>query len=214
MKINEVQEIVGITKKNIRFYEDEGLIKPSRNKENGYRDYSLQDVEELKKIKLLRKLAVPIEEIRMMQQSYLTLDDCMKRHLISLERQESNLKQMQIICNRIAENHESLEQFPVDGYSEEMSQMEQEGTSFENIVKKDQKNVKRAGSIAAASVLIIYMAFIIGVLVYAATEEPIPLFMLAMLIVIPTVIIIAIFVALYLRMKEIKGGEEDVARKY
>lgn len=214
MKINEVQEIVGITKKNIRFYEDEGLIKPSRNKENGYRDYSLQDVEELKKIKLLRKLAVPIEEIRMMQQSYLTLDDCMKRHLISLERQESNLKQMQIICNRIAENHESLEQFPVDGYSEEMSQMEQEGTSFENIVKKDQKNVKRAGSIAAASVLIIYMAFIIGVLVYAATEEPIPLFMLAMLIVIPTVIIIAIFVALYLRMKEIKGGEEDEAAKY
>lgn len=214
MKINEVQEIVGITKKNIRFYEDEGLIKPSRNKENGYRDYSLQDVEELKKIKLLRKLAVPIEEIRMMQQSYLTLDDCMKRHLISLERQESNLKKMQIICNRIAENHESLEQFPVDGYSEEMSQMEQEGTSFENIVKKDQKNVKRAGSIAAASVLIIYMAFIIGVLVYAATEEPIPLFMLAMLIVIPTVIIIAIFVALYLRMKEIKGGEEDEAAKY
>ena len=31
MKINQVEELVGITKKNIRFYEDEGLVSPDRN---------------------------------------------------------------------------------------------------------------------------------------------------------------------------------------
>ena len=36
MKINEVEKIIGITKKNIRFYEKEGLLSPCRNKENGY----------------------------------------------------------------------------------------------------------------------------------------------------------------------------------
>ena len=37
MKINDVEQILGITKANIRFYEKEGLLNPSRN-ENGYRD--------------------------------------------------------------------------------------------------------------------------------------------------------------------------------
>ena len=30
MKINEVEAAVGVTKKNIRFYEEEGLITPGR----------------------------------------------------------------------------------------------------------------------------------------------------------------------------------------
>ena len=40
MKINQVEELVGITKKNIRFYEEQGLINPERNRDNGYREYS------------------------------------------------------------------------------------------------------------------------------------------------------------------------------
>ncbi len=28
MKINEVEQAVGITRKNIRFYEEQGLLKP------------------------------------------------------------------------------------------------------------------------------------------------------------------------------------------
>ena len=35
VKINEVEALVGITKKNIRFYEEKGLLSPSRNSENG-----------------------------------------------------------------------------------------------------------------------------------------------------------------------------------
>ena len=54
MRINKVEELVGITKKNIRFYEEQGLLSPARNLENGYRDYSEEDVETLHKIKLLR----------------------------------------------------------------------------------------------------------------------------------------------------------------
>ena len=37
MKINQVEQLVGITKKNIRFYEEQGLLSPGRNRENGYR---------------------------------------------------------------------------------------------------------------------------------------------------------------------------------
>ena len=31
MKINEAEQLLGITKANIRFYEKEGLLTPSRN---------------------------------------------------------------------------------------------------------------------------------------------------------------------------------------
>ena len=65
MKINEVEQLVGVTKRNIRFYEKEGLLSPGRT-DNGYRDYGEADVEALRKIKLLRKLDVPLEEIRKM----------------------------------------------------------------------------------------------------------------------------------------------------
>ena len=74
MKINEVEQLVGVTKRNIRFYEKEGLLSPGRT-DNGYRDYGEEDVEALRKIKLLRKLGVPLEEIRRMQQGTLTLTD-------------------------------------------------------------------------------------------------------------------------------------------
>ena len=86
MKINEVEQLVGISKRNIRFYEKEGLLSPGRNADNGYRDYGEEDVETLRKIKLLRKLDVPLEEIRRMQQGELTLADGLLRHVIQLER--------------------------------------------------------------------------------------------------------------------------------
>ena len=62
MKINEVEAAVGVTKKNIRFYEEEGLISPSREPGNGYRSYSQADVERLRRIKLLRKLDGSLEK--------------------------------------------------------------------------------------------------------------------------------------------------------
>lgn len=88
MKINEVERQVGITKKNIRFYEDQGLISPERNLSNGYREYSERDVLLLLKIKLLRRLAIPIEEIRKLLEGRLTLLECMERHQIYLRHEK------------------------------------------------------------------------------------------------------------------------------
>ena len=53
MKIKQVEELVGITSKNIRFYESQGLLTPERA-DNGYREYHQDNIEVLKKIKLLR----------------------------------------------------------------------------------------------------------------------------------------------------------------
>ena len=51
MRINEVEALVGITKKNIRFYEEKGLLSPRRSTENGYRDYGEAEVTVLRRIR-------------------------------------------------------------------------------------------------------------------------------------------------------------------
>lgn len=59
---NEVQDKTNLSRKAIEYYEEKGLIHPIKL-ENGYRDYSDEDVEVLKKISLLRNLGLSISEI-------------------------------------------------------------------------------------------------------------------------------------------------------
>ena len=54
IKIQELERRTGLERASIRFYEKEGLLNPQRL-ENGYREYSVEDSELLKKIKLLRR---------------------------------------------------------------------------------------------------------------------------------------------------------------
>ena len=126
MKINEVEKRVQITKKSIRFYEQEGLLHPERNKENGYRDYSEEDVELLLKIKFLRKLSLPIEEIKMIQSKRLTLEDALKRHLITLEREEKNLQKISELCRMISREDVSYDTLDASACLERIGKMEQE----------------------------------------------------------------------------------------
>ena len=127
MKINEVEALVGITKKNIRFYEEQGLLKPGRNSQNGYREYGEPEVELLRQIKLLRKLGVPLEEIRQMQTGSRTLGDGMRRHLVTLERERKNLDQAVQFCQALKDREVRLDSLDAGGLLREMEQMEQEG---------------------------------------------------------------------------------------
>lgn len=60
---NEVQNKTGLTRKAIEYYEEKGLIDPVRL-ENGYRDYSEEDVEILEKVALFTKLGLNLREIK------------------------------------------------------------------------------------------------------------------------------------------------------
>ena len=91
MRIKEVEARVGLSAKNIRFYEKEGLLAPRRQAGNGYRDYDEGELSTLRRIKLLRKLDVPLEEIKAMLAGTLTLDEGMRRHLVTLESRQKNL---------------------------------------------------------------------------------------------------------------------------
>lgn len=216
MKINQVEELVGITKKNIRFYEEQGLIAPERNPENGYREYTLKDVEQLNKIKLLRRLSVPIEQIRLMQEGTLSFDQCMEQHILHLTHEQHELELTKEIVHRLSEEVDSISDIDSSKYFDEMKALEERGIQFMDVKNTDvrRKTISKAGALIAAGVIIIPMVMLFGFLIWASMEEPMPIAILLYFLGITALVIGGVLFAVYQRIKEINGGEVDEARKY
>ena len=213
MRINEVEQIVGISKKNIRFYEDQGLIHPERNKANGYREYTENDIELILKIKLLRRLSVPIAEIRNLVEGRLTLPDCMERHLIYLNNQRKNIEAVSELCRSLNEQAAGLSELQVNEYLQQLDEMERGGSRFMNVSKVDVNKKKRGAKIAAVvmiAIMVLWDLFFLVVNHY----EPAPLPIVLLLTVPANVVIIGVILALRERIKEIEGGEENEAADY
>ncbi len=215
MKINEVEARVGITKKNIRFYEQEGLLSPRRNRENGYRDYSQQEVDTLMRIKLLRKLGLPLEEIRRLQAGEQTVADAMRRHMIMLERERSNVERAMALCAELQQAPERLELLDAAGVLERMERMERDGVRFQN--KQKQDVARYAAPVAVAVGMVVLMLALTALAVWAYFDQPEgapPAALMAVFLLIPLAVIVGVLMALKQRWRELKRGEEDEAKKY
>lgn len=62
--IKEAEKLTGLTAKSIRLYESKGLITVERNEENDYRNYTQENINQLKQIKVYRYFDFSIEEIK------------------------------------------------------------------------------------------------------------------------------------------------------
>ena len=216
MKINEVEALVGITKKNIRFYEEKGLLSPRRNSENGYRDYGQAEVDTLKRIKLMRKLGVPIEDIRRMQEGGQTVGDGMRRHLVTLERERKNIDEAVRLCTLLQERQEPLGQLDADQALEEMEQLEHAGTTFQNRQRQDVR-IRYVAAVVITVLMLLLMGGIAGLILWLTAlraEESPPAFMLAIIALVPLVISGGVVLALVQRIREIGRGEIDDAKSY
>lgn len=60
--IGEVSDIVGVSTRTLRYYEEEGLLVPARTG-SGYRRYTPADLDRLKEILLLRHMGMSVAEI-------------------------------------------------------------------------------------------------------------------------------------------------------
>jgi len=69
MNIGTAAEQANLPPKTIRYYEEIGLLTPSRA-ENGYRDYSDKDVHRLRFLQRSRSLGFTIDECRMLLSLY------------------------------------------------------------------------------------------------------------------------------------------------
>ena len=117
MRIGELSKLSGVAVETIRFYEKEKLIEPSRNERNGYRDYSENDVENIKKIAYLRTLGISIEDIRSIISEKVTLQEMLERQNEVLKSQIADLNKAKLMCEKML-NEESIsyEKLQVEQY--------------------------------------------------------------------------------------------------
>ena len=217
MRINEAAERAGVTPKNIRFYEEAGLLHPAREKGNRYRDYSPEDVALIKRIRLLRTLDMPLAEIRAMKNGEQSLQTALARHMALLESRRRSMALAAELCQTLSGSGQTLDTLNADACLAELEEHQKKGVHFVDIRKKDNKNQKRMGAALGAVIFAVIMAFLLGTMVWAFAVDPAgapPLPIYLFFVVLPAALIIGVFAALYLRFKEIKGGEEDAYRDY
>ncbi len=110
MKINEVIEKVDLTKRAIKFYEEKGFLKVKRN-DNGYREYSEEDVLLLKEISSYRKLGISLSDIKIILNDKTKLKDILlqKKQELTNYREEISALEKFIKDNDINRLYSALD---------------------------------------------------------------------------------------------------------
>lgn len=103
MTIKEIESASGLSRANIRYYENEGLLEPQRSG-NGYRDYSDADLTVLLRIRLLRSLNFSLEDIRALQRGDDSLSDALERQLSALEQKEAAARRSRDVCREMRDD--------------------------------------------------------------------------------------------------------------
>ena len=206
MTIKEVEEKLGIPRASIRFYEKEGLINPMRE-ENGYREYSEDDVAILKKVVLFRKLGMSVSDIEDVLDGSLSLSDALSANVVKLEEQLAELTGAIAMSKTILNSRPDIARFDENYYWEEVVREEARGSRFMDIAKDivgyqksvfldyyglaDSKGGLRISPIGAAGVVIL-VSLIWGAIRWLMIEKSLHSFLIGVFTPFLTVIFLFI----------------------
>ena len=86
--IRELSEMAGVSARTLRYYDEIGLLKPSRTSEAGYRFYGEKEVELLQQILFYRERGLELEQIAaILYNPEFDIRSALEEHLLELERQ-------------------------------------------------------------------------------------------------------------------------------
>lgn len=172
MNIKEVEVRTGLSRSNIRFYEKEKLIEPLRNESNGYRDYSENDVENIKKIAYLRTLGISIEDIRSIISEKVTLREMLERQNEVLKSQITDLNKAKFMCEKILDEESiSYEKLQVEQYVTELQDYWKDNQA---VFKIDSVSFLYIWGSTFTWTTITVLCLIIGILSYSKLPTEIP----------------------------------------
>ncbi|MCM1047191.1 MAG: MerR family transcriptional regulator [Clostridiales bacterium] len=173
MTIKEVEEKTGLTRSNIRFYEKERLIEPSRNDTNGYRDYSEKDLENIKKIAYLRTLEISIEDIRNIISGKAPLSEVIAKQAATLQARIEGLNKAKAMCERMLElGNISFDELQVEKYVEDLGAYWDDNRP---VFKLDSVSFLYIWGSLITWAVIALLCLITGILSYAKLPSEIPI---------------------------------------
>lgn len=120
MNIKQAEKNTGVPSQNIRFYERQGLLHPARNPDNDYRDYSAEDLRDLKIIRALRMLDMPLDQIRAVLAGQTSLAEAAKNQQNALTARAQELQSALKLCGQLAEFTPDVHTWDVDGTLRQM----------------------------------------------------------------------------------------------
>ena len=172
MTIKDVEKRTGLSRSNIRFYEKEKLIEPSRNESNGYRDYSENDVENIKKIAYLRTLGISIEDIRSIISEKVTLREMIVKQNKVLKSQITDLNKAKFMCEKMLDEESiSYEKLQVEQYVTDLHDYWEDN---QTVFKLDSVSFLYIWGSMLTWTTITALCLIIGVLSYSKLPTEIP----------------------------------------
>ena len=214
MFINEVEHVVKLSKKSIRYYEELGLINPKRNVNNDYRVYDENDINKLKIIKFLRELGVTTRELKLLNDGVITLKECMIDRIDKIKEEEDKYKRVINMCMEITKSEETYNDIDITKYFEEINVLNKEGFTMKNV--SSDKNKKIIGAVCSSIIFSLFFVFMIVLFIYFQNTETdkLPWILFWFFMFIFGLPIVGMIYNLIIRIKEIRGGEEDEASKY
>ena len=96
MKINEVCNITGLTKKAIDYYQEKGIINPKFD-ESGYREFNKSEIERLRQVSVFRSLGLSVSEIKKVLDSKFSKEELRKCVIRKQFDNELSEKQTQLL---------------------------------------------------------------------------------------------------------------------
>ena len=90
--INKLAKMAGISTRTLRFYDEQGLLKPKRISSNGYRIYGQAEIDRLQQILFYRELGVELAEIgRILSAKDFDTLPALESHLNALESKREQI---------------------------------------------------------------------------------------------------------------------------
>ena len=129
MNVSQLEAALDMPRASIRFYEKEGLLSPERLA-NGYRDYSEADLETLRRIKLLRALGLPLEDIKALQAGRLRLGDALRAQEERLRREAAEREAARTLCRTMELEGAEYATLDAGRYLEELDKLGETGVTL------------------------------------------------------------------------------------
>ena len=141
----------------------------------------------------------------------------MRRHLVTLEREQKNLEQSMALCRRLKDREEPLAALDAQALLSEMEALEHQGATFLNRQTGDARRLRYVAPAVVTVIMVAFMASLMALMIWGFTTDadqapPLPLG--RVLVAIPGIVILGVLLALIQRVQEIEKGEIDDARKY
>ena len=134
MKIKELENLLYVSRSNIRFYEKQGLFSPER-KDNNYREYTEQDIKVLKKIIIFRKMGFTVEEIKLIQNDELPFAEAITNAQQRIEGEIEQLNGSLKLIKQVAKENSSFDEIDFNEHWYAINESEKSGEKFVDICK-------------------------------------------------------------------------------